>query len=255
MEFTSDDVPASQALAALSEALDRLVEVVEAGGLDQLDTSGFVAFLQDFERVRNRLPLVDHRALRDAEERQLAESLCQGRLSRVLTQALRISPAEAGRRVRAAEQLSARTSMLGEPLPPRRPVLAAAQRDGGVTPEQTQLILTGLATVDGRGFDPADLDRGEQVLTELAATLGPKDLQRCVDHFLDHLDPDGSVPPQELAALRRNLALRPQRDGSWRGELRLTGTLGANLHTILDPLAQPRLNTVRTGQGQPVEEL
>jgi hypothetical protein len=57
-------------------------------------------------------------------------------LSRVLTQALRISPGEAHRRVRAAEGLGQRVSMLGAPLPPVRPVLAAAQRDGAVTPDQ-----------------------------------------------------------------------------------------------------------------------
>src|SRR4051794_35810444 len=97
--------PVRRALATFSSALDGLVSAVDDGGLEHLDNAELVEFLQGFERVRNRLPLVDHRVLRDAEERKLAELLCQGRLSRVLTQALRISPAEANRRVRAAEQL------------------------------------------------------------------------------------------------------------------------------------------------------
>jgi hypothetical protein len=244
-----------RALVAFSSALDGLVRAVDDGGLDDLDNPELVEFLQDFEQVRNRLPLVDHRALRDADERKLAEVLCQGRLSRVLTQALRISPGEANRRVRAAEQLAGQRSMLGESLAPRRPALAAAQRDGTVTPEQTHLILAGLAKVDRVGFDPAGVDRGEKVLAGLAATLGPKDLQVCVDRFVDHLDPDGSLPQEELNADRRNLELRPQRDGSWRGELRLTGTLGAKLQAVLGPLAKPHVSTVVSGQGHPVEQI
>ena len=38
--------PVGQALTALSAALDGLVGVVEDGGLDHLDTAGFVSFLQ-----------------------------------------------------------------------------------------------------------------------------------------------------------------------------------------------------------------
>jgi hypothetical protein len=122
-----------------------------------------------------------------------------------------------------------------EATSPMRHALAAAQRDGIVTPDQAHLILDGLVKVDRAGFDPADVDRGEEVLAGLVATLGPKDLQVCVDRFVDHLDPDGSVPQEELNADRRNLELRPQRDGSWRGELRLTGTLGAKLQAVLGP--------------------
>jgi hypothetical protein len=102
--------PVAQALTALGAALDGLVEAVEAGGLDHCGTAGFVVFLQEFERVRNRLPSVDHRVLRDAEARDVAGALCQGRLSRVLTQTLRISAGEAHRRLRAAEQDGAGTS-------------------------------------------------------------------------------------------------------------------------------------------------
>ena len=158
MEIESG-APTDAALAALSAALDRLIGVVESGGLDHLDDLGLVGFLQS---VRNRMPLVDHGALGEAGSRDLAGVLCQGRLSRVLTQALRISAGEAVRRVRAAEQLGVRTSMLGDSVPPLRPVLAAAQREGTVTPEQASLVLAGLARVDREGFDPAAIAAGER---------------------------------------------------------------------------------------------
>lgn len=251
-----EEAPAVAVLAALgafSVALDQLVAAVHDGGLDHLDSSELVAFLQDFETVRNRMPLVDHRTLRDAEDRDLAGQLSQGTLARVLTSALRISAAEAGRRVRASEKLSPRVSVLGQGLAPARSVLAACQRAGGVTTEQVQIILRGLAKVDRPGFDPADVDRGEQTLTEFAATFGPKDLQVCVDRFVDHIDPDGSRPRDELNADRRHVELRSRMDGSWVGQFQLTGALGAKLQALLSPLAKPRINLTVGPQGGMIE--
>ena len=162
----------------------------------------------------------------------------------MLTQALRISPSEANRRVRAAEQLGERVSQTGQPLAPVRPSLAAAQRDGAVTPEQAAVVLTGLAKVDRVGYDPAEVAAGERELTDLARVFGPKDLQVCVDRFVDCLDPDGSKPEDELVEDRRYVSLTRRRDGGWDGELHLTGALGAKRQAVLSTLAKPRANPV-----------
>ena len=52
--------PVEHALDQLSVGLDHLVKLVEDGGLDHYDDPGLVGFLQGFEKVRNRLSLVDH---------------------------------------------------------------------------------------------------------------------------------------------------------------------------------------------------
>ena len=104
----------------------------------------------------------------DAETRNLPEALTQPSMIRVLMSVLRLSPGEASRRVRAAAAVGERTSMLGEPLAPLRPHLAAAQHAGRVSPEQVSIIERALAQVDRRGFDPADLDNGEQLLVGFA---------------------------------------------------------------------------------------
>ena len=54
--------------------------------------------------------------------------------------------------------------MTSGPLPPLRPALAEVQRSGEASPEQVDVVLRALAKVDHRGFDPADLDAGEQLL-------------------------------------------------------------------------------------------
>jgi hypothetical protein len=129
--------PAANALRGLSDALDQLIGAVNDGGLDPLDNPELVGFLHDFEQLRNRMPLVDHQLLRTAADRDLPKVLCQGTLARVLTSALRISPGEASRRVRAADQPTGRLNIDGIPewTPPKH-----------VDRAQTPLINTRILT-------------------------------------------------------------------------------------------------------------
>ena len=104
---------ADAALDGFASALDHLIDVVDGGGLAGYDGPQLVNFLQRFEQTRNRTALVDHRALRAAETARLPERVGQPDLKTVLTWALRLSPAEAARRVRAAESLSEQVTMTG----------------------------------------------------------------------------------------------------------------------------------------------
>ena len=62
--------PIEAALDVLSTSLDHLVKLVEDGGFDSFDNPRLLDFARSFERVRNRLPLIDHRLIADAETRQ-----------------------------------------------------------------------------------------------------------------------------------------------------------------------------------------
>lgn len=247
--------PVDSALDQLRASFDHLLGVVEGGGLERCDNAGLVRFLEGFEWLRNRLPLIDHVAIGEGERRGLPEALCQGSMRQVLAAGLRISPGEAARRVRAAEAVGPRASMLGEALQPTRPVLAAAQRDGTITPEQVDIIARGLGSVDRRGFDPDDIAAGEKLLTDFAKRLGPKDLKHLTDTTVDAIDPDGTLPKEQLNKDRRFFRLRPGRDGSYSGEFRLTGALGAKLSALLSPLAKPRIDTEASAKGSTAFEI
>lgn len=233
---------ADHALDGLTTALDHLVKVVDDGGLGSFDNGRLLEFLQSFERVRNRLSLVDHRAIADCDRRGLADALTQPSIRRVLVQLLRLSPGEASRRVSAAQACGERISMLGEVLPSVRPHLSTAQRDGSVSPEQVDIITRALDKVSCAGFDPADIDAGERLLTDFAQTFGTKDLKRLADQTVDAINPDGTVPDDALNADRRQLTMRQCRDGMYAGEFRLSGCVGAKLTALLQPLARPRID-------------
>ena len=242
------------ALDAFRTATADLIKVVEDGGLDVYDDVAFVRVLQQFERVRNQTALVDHRAVRDAEARRLPDALTQPNLAAVLVQALLLSHGEAARRVRAAEQVGERIAMTGEPLAPLRPALAAAQREGDASPEQVDVCVRAIASVDHRGFDPADLDMADELLATYTHSFQPQHLRQLAQRVVDRIDPDGTVPQDQLNADRRHLAFRKLTDGMYACEGRLTGAAGAKLQAVLGPLAQPRVEKVTLDDGQVVDQ-
>ena len=64
------------------------------------------------------------------------------------------------------------------------------------------------------------------------------------DRVVEAINPDGTLPVDELNADRRFFHLRRTSDGAYRGEFRLTGACGAKLEAILSPLATPRIDAV-----------
>ena len=58
-----------------------------------------------------------------------------------------------------------------------RPYLAVAQRDGELSAEQVAIVERALTPVDRRGFSPADIAAGEQLLVAHARSFGPEDLK------------------------------------------------------------------------------
>ena len=243
-----------RALELWAAAQDQLIKVVEDGGLGVLDDLGLVGFAQRCEQIRNRTSLIDHRVVRDAESRRLPETWTQPNLTAVLVQVLRLSHGEAARRVRAAEQVGERVTMTGEPLAPLRPALAAAQRAGDASPEQVDVCVRAIASVDHRGFDPADLDAADQLLAGFTRTFEPKRLRDLAQQMVDRIDPDGTVPQDKLNADRRHLEMRKLKDGMYACEGRLTGTAGAKLQAVLGPLAKPRVDKITLDDGQVVDE-
>ena len=212
-------------------------------------------FLQDFEGFRNRLSVVDHHTVTYGESRGLPSALAQPSMRHVLVHALRVSPAEAARRVTSAAACAARVSVHGEVLAPARPHLAAGVADGTLSAEQTHIVASALAKVDRPGIDPADVEAGERLLADFATTFGTKDLKHLAERTVAAIDTDGTLPDEQLNADRRHFSLKPCRDGMYAGDFRLTGAAGAKLASLLQPLAQPRLDTIPRADGSFAREL
>jgi hypothetical protein len=95
-----------------------------------------------------------------------------------------------------------------------------------------------------------NVDRAEHLLTDHAVILAPPDLRRFAHAVVNAADPDGPQPvDDQLQQDRRYLDLKQRRDGMWHLAGRLTDTVGAQLTTILDPLAKPRISSIEDSDG------
>lgn len=150
---------------------------------------------------------------------------------------VRISGAEARRRIRAASALLPRASLTGEPIEAASPVLAGAVGlvpGGAVIAEEVRertLGGSGEASDDRtpgaeavavvlRVLDraatvaPPDVVRAaEHTMTTYAATFDPGTLERVGQRLLAHLDPDGDEPREKDLRARQGVRVGATRGG------------------------------------------
>ena len=98
---------------ALDADLDRALGL----SFDALTTPERLAMLERCEKLRRRLPVVEHPLINQIAE-QANETELGGKLASALANRLRISRGEASRRVHEAADLGERRALTGEPLPP-----------------------------------------------------------------------------------------------------------------------------------------
>ncbi|EID12216.1 hypothetical protein MXEN_14171 [Mycobacterium xenopi RIVM700367] len=135
---------------ALEAALDAVLEL----SCDALTTPERFA-LERCERVRRRLPAVEHPLINEIGRQASAEEL-GGKFSHALAEWVLVSRTEAARRIRQAADLGPRTALTGEPLPPLLAATAAAQRAGKIGAEHVTVnspVLPAAAQL-GRPADP-----------------------------------------------------------------------------------------------------
>ena len=111
------------------DALDAAFDGVAALDFEALTTPEQLALLERCERVRRRVPAIEH-PLINSLARQATPDELGGKLSHAIAERTLISRAEAARRINEAADLGPRRALTGEPLEPVLAATAAAQREG-----------------------------------------------------------------------------------------------------------------------------
>ena len=174
---------------------------------DTLTTPERLAVLQRFEGFRRQQPAIEH-ALINQLAAQATPAELGGKLAPVLADRLRISRAEASRRVQEAADLGERRALNGEPLAPVLAATAAAQRNGQIGAGHVAVIrsfchrLPDFVDVETRANAEAQLAR-------LAGEHRPDELARLADKLTDCLNPDGDFTDIDRAK-RRGLSIGKQ---------------------------------------------
>src|SRR5712671_2818561 len=120
-----------EAMTAAFDAAEAALDGVAALGCDALTTPEWLEWLECCERLRRRIPALEHEPINHLARQATPEEL-GGKLSHAIAERTLISRVEAGRRIREAADLGPRRALTGEPLAPALAATAAAQREGNL---------------------------------------------------------------------------------------------------------------------------
>ena len=224
-------------VVAAFDALDAAWERLAGLKFDALVTGERLALLERLEVHRRRQPAVEHELVNQVREQATPAEL-GGRLSHALADRLRITRADANRRIGAAEELGSRTTLSGAPMEPLLAATAAAQRAGRIGAEQVAVIRTFVHRLPN-WVDVGTRELAEAQLVGLAAEFRPEQVQKAADRLAMLLNPDGDHSDEDRAR-RRGLTLGNQ-DVDGMSPIRgwVTPELRAGLEAALAKWAAP----------------
>ncbi|MDT7719739.1 MAG: hypothetical protein QOE94_750 [Mycobacterium sp.] len=218
---------------ALHEVVSDLLEL----SFDALTTPERLGLLERLDHETRRLPVAGS-ALINQLRRRAGETELGGKLAHALANRLRISRAEAGRRIHEAEDLGPRQSVTGEPLPPRLAATAAAQRAGQIGAGHVAVIRRFVQQLP-EWVDAATRDKAEAKLARQGAHFRPDELAKLADKLADCLNPVGNFTDEDRARRRGLILGNQQADGTSSLSGWLTPAARAALEAVWARLAAP----------------
>ncbi|OBH81110.1 hypothetical protein A5681_02695 [Mycobacterium scrofulaceum] len=219
--------------AALSDAVSRVL----GHSYDALTTPERFAHLELLEREMRRLPVAGHQLINQIDCQATPAEL-GGKFAHVLADRLRITRGEANRRITDARALGTRRALTGEPLAPRYPAAAAAQRAGHIGASHLTVIHRFFDELPG-WVDAPTREAAEADLARWAGAHRPESLRKVAERITCYLNPDGQFTDQDRAR-RRGLTLGTQdSDGMSRLSGWLTPEARATWEAVLAKLAAP----------------
>jgi hypothetical protein len=218
---------------ALRAAMKRALDL----SFDALTTPERLTVLLSCEEQRRQLPAVEHPLINQLSEQADATEL-GGKLAPALANRLRITRAEASRRIHEATDLGKRQALNGEPLEPLLPATAEAQRNGDLGAGHVAVIRSFWHRLP----DFVDIEtrhKAEAQLARLACEHRPDELAKLADTLTDCLNPDGDFTDVDRAKRRGITIGRQDIDGMSAISGYLTPEARATIDAVFAKLAAP----------------
>lgn len=223
-------------VAAAFDAFDAAVATIGELNLDTLAPAVRLRALERLETSRRQQVAVSHDVIAGLAKEDDAD--IGGPAHKVIADWLRISCAEARRRIRNAEQLTPRVTLTGQQVPPQLPATAQAWRAGELDEQHLRVIQTFVR--DLADITPTDtVERAERFLARQAAKLRPDQLEKVANRAAVLINPDGKFSDADRARQRGFTWCAQRRDGMSIGTLIATPELRANLDAWLARFAAP----------------
>jgi hypothetical protein len=234
--MSSTTVSAPSEVAVAFEALEAAVKAIGELDFDSMTPAVRLRALERLETSRRRQVAMSHDQIAGLAKEDPAR--IGGLLHKVLADWLRISCAEARRRIRNAAHLTFRSTLTGQQLPPELPATAQAWRDG-VLDEQHLRVIQQFMRELPEATPVEKVERAETFLAEQAAELRPDQLEKVAARYALWINPDGKFSDEDRARHRGFSWCTQRRDGMSTGRLTATPELRANLDAWLARFAAP----------------
>ena len=159
-------------------------------------------------------------------------------MHQVVADWLRVTCAEARRRLRNAEKLAPRTTLTGQQLAPELPATAQAWRAGLLDEQHLRVIQTFVRELPD-AIAPATVERAERFLAQQATALRPDQLEKVAHRCSILINPDGTFSDADRARQRGFSWCAQRVDGMSIGKLIASPELRANLDAWMARYAAP----------------
>jgi len=225
-------------LVALSRA-HALLDQLQALDPTGLDEHALLDYWRELERLRRRIPSLEHPLVLEVEGRDLPGVHQVRTAGQFLRGLLRLDPAEAAGRVKAARAAGARRAISGQPLPPAYAELAVAQQHGDISERQARVVVDTIERLP----DQVRAEHGaavERDLVRYARQFDPIGLGRLAERIAAYYDPDGRLTDVGYREKHRDLTINQRVDGSCSFKGEGTAELAEVLLLHLDALAKPK---------------
>ncbi|OBJ00857.1 HNH endonuclease signature motif containing protein [Mycobacterium sp. 1465703.0] len=245
-----------QDIDAVFDALDAELDRACTLSFDALNTRQQLAILERCEKLRRRIPAIEHPLInslaRDATPAELG-----GTLSHAIAESALVSRGEAARRIKEARDLGWRHGLTGEPVPPVLAATAAGQRNGTLGSGQVAVIRKFYHQLPG-WIDVATREQVEARLAKEGSRFRPEQLAAIANTLADCLNPDGNYSDEDRARQRGLTLGNQQADGMSQLRGWLTPEARATLEAVLAKLAAPGmcnpLDDIPCVDGVPTQE-
>ncbi|WP_130347642.1 HNH endonuclease signature motif containing protein [Herbihabitans rhizosphaerae] len=172
--------------------------------------------------------------IHEIHEQGLAKEMGAYSTASLLRDTVRITPADARRRVADANALFGSTTLTGQPIEPQLPVTAKALADGVINRDHVQIVRTTLDKLPDEHHAEV-----EQLLVDEAEHFDPVKLSKLATRTRAHLQPEQVVLEEQAARKRMEFSMIEDIDGTILLRGRLSPECAEVLKAALSPLAKP----------------
>ncbi|OBJ89527.1 HNH endonuclease signature motif containing protein [Mycobacterium asiaticum] len=218
-------------------AFDAELDRVCGLSFEALTTPELMWALDRLEREERRKRSVRHALINQLQARASTEEL-GGTLSCAMAERLRITKAEASRRIADAEDLGERRALTGEPLAPKLPATARGQREGLIGDGHVKVIRDFFTHLPSH-VDVFTRAAAEADLAGKARQYRPDQVARYAHQLMALLHPDGDYSEEDRARKRSLVLGKQESDGMSRLSGLITPELRALVEAMLAKLAAP----------------